>query len=70
MATTADLESQKAALLKQLSGAKAVRHGDKSVENRTIDEIRDAIRAIDTEINRQAGTPRRRQIRVYTSQGL
>ena len=70
MPTLQELESQKASLLKQLSGAKSVRHGDKSVENRDIAEIREALRVIEGEINRQAGSPRRRQIRIYTKTGL
>lgn len=69
MATLDELLEQKADLIRALSSAKSVRHGDKSVENRAIDELREAIRAINTEINRQGGSTRRRQIRIYTSRG-
>ena len=70
MATLSELQAQRESLLKQLSGAKSVRHGDKSVENREVADIREAIRTIDEEINRQAGGKRRRQIRIYTKTGL
>lgn len=70
MATLEELELQRKALVKALSSAKAVRHGDKSVENRSIDEIREALRAIDEQISASGGKKRRRQIRIYTDTGV
>lgn len=70
MASLEELQAQKAALIKALSSAKAVRHGDKSVENRDIADIREALRAINEEIVAAGGGKRRRQIRVYTDRGL
>jgi hypothetical protein len=70
MATIEELEAQKAVLMKQLSSAKSVRHGDKSVENRDIADIREALRAINSELTRMTGAKRRRQIRIYTDRGL
>ena len=70
MASIEELQAQKAALIKALSSAKAVRHGDKSVENRDIKDIREAIRAINEQIGEAGGSKRRRQIRIYTDRGL
>lgn len=70
MATIDDLRTQRSQLIKQLSGAKSVKHGDKAIENRDIKDIREAIKAIDDEIALVGGGKRRRQIRLYTKTGL
>ena len=59
------------ALQKALAtGEKRVTFGDKTVEYRTVDELKAAIREVEGELARAAGEPRTRQIRVTTSKGF
>ncbi|BCO30101.1 hypothetical protein TspCOW1_02040 [Thiohalobacter sp. COW1] len=65
--TTADREVLERALAR---GERRVTFGDKTVEYRSVDELRAALRDIDAALARQAGQSRVRQIRVTTSKGL
>lgn len=70
--TLADLDALKAALAK---GEKRVSFGDKTVEYRSVAELREAILAVERELERMnAATgllPRApRQIRITTSKGF
>lgn len=70
MATLAELTAWKAALLKALgSGALRVQHGDKSVQYRSVDELRTALSEIEGQIITTGGGKRRRQIRIYNQGG-
>lgn len=70
--TQADLEALQAALAK---GEKRVSFGDKTVEYRSVEELKDAIREVKRDLLEQAaasglwpGAPR--QIRVTTGKGF
>ena len=65
--TEAQLQALESALAK---GERRVTFADKTVEYRSVDELRAAIRAVEAELARGAGTPAKRQIRVTTSKGL
>ena len=65
--TTTQLDALKRALA---TGEHRVSFADKTVEYRSIEELRAAIRAVEAELARSAGTPAKRQIRVTTSKGL
>ena len=65
--TTTQLDALKRALA---TGEHRVSFTDKTVEYRSVDELRAAIRAVEAELARGAGTPAKRQIRVTTSKGL
>ncbi|QKC89992.1 hypothetical protein EB230_17445 [Mesorhizobium sp. NZP2234] len=55
------LQAQRAALLKAMrSGALIVRHGDKSVQYRSMGEMKDALADIDKEIAALEGKPKNR----------
>ncbi|ESZ63506.1 hypothetical protein NL532_00070 [Mesorhizobium sp. C120A] len=55
------LQAQKAALLKAMrSGALIVRHGDKSVQYRSIGEMKDALDSIKDEIAELEGSKKKR----------
>lgn len=70
MATLDELLVFKASLLKALgSGALQVRHGDKTVVYRSVDELRTALGEVDGQIATAEGRKRRRQIRIYTGEG-
>jgi len=51
------------------TGEHRVSFGDKTVEYRTVAELRAAIRTVEAEIARGSGTPKR-QIRVTTAKGF
>jgi len=61
--TTSQLEALKHALA---TGERRVSFGDKMVEYRSIDELQAAIRAVESEIARGAGSRSARQIRLTT----
>lgn len=56
-------------------GEKRVTFGDKTVEYRSVDELKEAIRAVERGLAEQAAntgliSPPARQIRVFTSKGF
>ena len=65
--TEAQLQALETALAK---GEHRVSFGDKTVEYRSVEELQAAIRTVESELARSAGTTRKRQIRVTTSKGL
>ena len=65
--TEVQLQALEAALAK---GEKRVSFGDKTVEYRSVEELRSAIRTVETELARSAGASRKRQIRVTTAKGF
>jgi hypothetical protein len=65
--TTTQLDALKKALA---TGERRVSFGDKTVEYRSVEELQAAIRTVEAEIARSAGTPAKRQIRVTTSKGF
>jgi hypothetical protein len=70
MATLSELLVMKASLLSALgSGALRVQHGDKSVQYRSVDELRTALGEIEGQIATAEGRKRRRQIRIFTGEG-
>ncbi len=65
--TTIQLDALKKALA---TGERRVSFGDKTVEYRSVEELQAAIRTVETELARSAGTSIKRQIRVTTSKGF
>jgi multidrug resistance efflux pump len=65
--TTQQLEALRKALA---TGERRVSFGDRTVEYRSIDELKAAIREVEAELARTAGEPRTRQIRVTTGKGF
>lgn len=65
--TTTQLDALKRALA---TGERRVSFGDKTVEYRSIEELQAAIRTVEAELARDAGTSSKRQIRVTTSKGF
>lgn len=65
--STTQLDALKRALA---TGERRVSFGDKSVEYRSVDELRAAIRAVEAELARTAGTGSKRQIRFTTAKGF
>lgn len=65
--TTADREALERALAK---GERQVTFGDKTVEYRSVDELRAALREVDAALMHEAGRSRARQIRITMSKGL
>lgn len=65
--TTTQLDALKKALA---TGERRVSFGDKTVEYRSVEELREAIRTVEAELVRSAGTSLKRQIRVTTSKGF
>lgn len=64
------LQAQKAALLKAMrSGALIVRHGDKSVQYRSMGEMKDALGAIKDEIAELEGTAKKRVFYIDARRG-
>jgi len=52
------------------NGARRVRFGDREIEYRSIDELKQAIAAAEAEIAKDNGTPVTRQIRITTEKGF
>jgi hypothetical protein len=52
------------------NGVRRVRFGDREIEYRTIDELKAAILAAETELAKDSGKPIVRQIRVSTNKGF
>lgn len=65
--TAADREALERALAR---GERRVTFGDKTVEYRSVDELRAALREVDAALAREAGRKTVRQIRVTTGKGL
>ena len=65
--TAADREALERALAR---GERRVTFGDKTVEYRSVDELRAALREVDAALAREAGRPKLRQIQVTTGKGL
>lgn len=65
--TTTQLDALKRALA---TGERRVSFGDKTVEYRSIEELQAAIRTVEAELARDAGTSLKRQIRVTTAKGF
>ncbi len=64
-------EEQLQALRNSLaSGVRRVRFGDREIEYRTVDELRAAIAAAETDVARNSATPIARQIRISTEKGF
>lgn len=61
--TTTQLDALKRALA---TGERRVSFGDKTVEYRSVEELQSAIRTVEAELARDAGTSRKRQIRITT----
>lgn len=61
--TNAQLNALKKALA---TGERRVSFGDKTVEYRSVAELQAAIRTVEAELARSAGTSRKQQIRVTT----
>jgi len=69
--TMTELDAARDALLRALNtGEKTVAYADRSVTYRSVDEILDALRAIDAQIAAAATTPRPRQWAAFASKGL
>ena len=63
--------TQLAALKQALAtGERRVSFGDKTVEYRSVEELQAAIRTVEAELARAAGTRAKRQIRVTTAKGF
>lgn len=52
------------------TGARRVRFGDREIEYRTVEELKAAIAAAETELAKTSGTPTTRQIRISTQKGF
>jgi hypothetical protein len=52
------------------NGVRRVRFGDREIEYRTIDELKAAIAAAETDVSKNSGVPATRQIRVSTEKGF
>jgi hypothetical protein len=65
--TTTQLDALKKALA---TGERRVSFGDKTVEYRSVEELRDAIRTVEAELARTSGTTPKRQIRITTAKGF
>ena len=65
--TTTQLDALKKALA---TGERRVSFGDKTVEYRSVEELREAIRTVEAELARTSGASLKRQIRVTTTKGF
>ena len=52
------------------NGARRVRFGDREIEYRSVEELKAAIAAAETDVAKNCGGPMIRQIRVETQKGL
>jgi hypothetical protein len=72
--TLVELEAQREALLAALSAPDSVSFGDRSMRQRSPEQIRTALQQVDLEIAKAkaaaVATPRSRVIRVYTEKGF
>ncbi|AZV94401.1 hypothetical protein CBF45_12290 [Bordetella sp. J329] len=65
--TPTQLDALKRALA---TGERRVSFGDKTVEYRSVEELQAAIRTVEAELARSAGTQLKRQIRITTAKGF
>ena len=65
--TESDLITLKKALA---NSERRVSFGDRSVEYRSIEELKAAIREVEADLSRSAGKPKTRQIRATTNKGF
>ena len=72
--TLLELEAQRETLLAALSAPDSVSFGDRSMRQRSPEQIRTALQQVDVEIAKAkaaaVATPRSRVIRVYTEKGF
>ena len=72
--TLPQLEAQREALLAALSAPDSISCGDRSMRQRSPEQIRTALQQVDVEIAKAraaaVATPRSRVIRVYTEKGF
>ena len=52
------------------NGVRRVRFGDREIEYRTVDELKQAIAAAESDVTQNSGTAPVRQIRVQTEKGF
>ena len=67
MYTDQQLQALRAALA---NGVRRVKFGDREIEYRTVDELKQAIAAAEADVARNSGVPMIRQIRVFTEKGF
>ncbi|MGI8426328.1 MAG: phage head-tail joining protein [Actinomycetota bacterium] len=65
--TEAQLQALRDALAR---GERRVTFADKTVEYRSVEELKAAIREVEAALTREAGAPKTRQIRVTTDKGF
>ena len=64
-------DQQLAALQQALSmGERRVTFGDKTIEYRSIDELKEALRIVQAGLGQQQGAGKTRQIRIVTDKGF
>jgi len=65
-----ELKQHRAALVASLySGAQSVRHGDKQLYNRSVEEVKKALAALDEDIAQEEGRARSRLIYPVMTRG-
>jgi hypothetical protein len=52
------------------NGVRRVKFGDREIEYRTVDELKQAIAAAEADVARNSGVPMTRQIRISTGKGF
>jgi len=52
------------------NGVRRVKFGDREIEYRTVDELKQAIAAAEADVARNSGAPVIRQIRISTEKGF
>ncbi|MBS1877853.1 MAG: hypothetical protein JSU00_31960 [Acidobacteria bacterium] len=52
------------------NGVRRVKFGDREIEYRTVDELKQAIAAAEADVAKNSGTPMIRQIRISTEKGF
>ncbi len=52
------------------NGVRRVRFGDREIEYRTVEELKQAIAAAEADVAKNSGTPMVRHLRVFTQKGL
>jgi hypothetical protein len=52
------------------NGVRRVRFGDREIDYRTVEELKQAIAAAEADVAKNSGTPTVRQIRVSTEKGF
>ncbi len=52
------------------NGVRRVKFGDREIEYRTVDELKQAIATAEADVAKNSGVPMIRQIRVFTEKGF